>query len=464
MMCKLSQEAVDEILRSGRIYEVGGAVRDRFLKAERVKDRDYLVTGIPYDNLTGILNNYGRVDLVGKSFGVIKFTQFRSGDQETFDISLPRKEHSTGVAHTDFEVTFDPDLPIEEDLHRRDFTINAMAVALDTNDLIDPLGGMIDLEKRQLRMTSEESFKDDPLRMLRAVQFSARFKLTIEPETFEAMKTHASLISTVSAERVAEELSKLLTRAEKPSEGLRLMQRAGLLKEIIPELETCVDVEQPGGFHKWDVFEHTLQVVDASRPELRLRLAALFHDITKPQHRRLVENGASFWGHDVTSARMAKLIMGRLRYSNDLAKEVATLVERHMFPTDVTDKGRRRLIKRVGADLIFDLLDLRRADVVGLGMGNTTEDVDEFESDIRTELDAKPPFSHADLALNGRDIMKRFELSEGKGVGLVLDHLMEAALDDPSCNTQEQLQAIAKDYIDKNMNKINAANDKELDQ
>lgn len=135
-----------------------------------------------------------------------------------------------------------------------------------------------------------------------------------------------------------------------------------------------------------------------------------------------------------------------------------------MFTTDVTDKGRRRLIKRVGADLIFDLLELRRADVVGLGMGNTTEDVDEFESDIRAELDAKPPFSHSDLALNGRDIMKLFELSEGKGVGLVLDHLMEAALDDPSCNTEEQLQAIAKDYIDKNMNKINAANDKELDQ
>jgi putative nucleotidyltransferase with HDIG domain len=464
MMCRLSQEAIDEILRSGRIYEVGGAVRDRFLKTRKIKDRDYLVTGIPYDNLTRILTNYGRVDLVGKSFGVIKFTQFRSGTQRTFDIALPRKEHSTGLAHTDFHVDFDPNMPIEEDLYRRDFTVNAMAVALDSDDLIDPLGGLVDLKKRQLRMTSADSFPDDPLRMLRAVQFAARYDFGIEPETFKAMRRHAALIHNVSSERVAEELNKLLLRSPRPSEGFRIMQTTGLLKEIMPELELCVGVDQPGGFHKYDVFEHTMYVVDASNPELRLRLAALFHDVTKPQHRRVVENGATFWGHDITSARTARQIMTRLRYSRELTNQVTTLVERHMFTTDVTDKGRRRLIKRVGPDLIFDLLNLRRADVEGLGMSNPTDDVDRFEAEIRAELDRKPPFRCADLALDGRDIMRLFDLPQGKAVGLILDHLLEAALDDPQCNTVERLESIAKEYVTENKDMIIAANDKEPDQ
>ena len=131
-MFRLSARTIDAILSRGRIYEVGGAVRDRYRKADTpVKDRDYLVTGIAYDDLTAILKTHGRVDLVGRSFGVIKFTQFKDKCQETFDIALPRREHSTGAAHTDFVVDFDPDLSVEEDLLRRDFTINAMAVSLD---------------------------------------------------------------------------------------------------------------------------------------------------------------------------------------------------------------------------------------------------------------------------------------------------------------------------------------------
>lgn len=459
-MCTLKQEAVDEILKAGAIYEVGGAVRDKLLfKGMKPKDRDYIVTGIPYNDLSKMLKNFGKVDLVGRSFGVIKFTQFKDGKTYTFDITLPRKEFSTGTGHKDFEVDFDPFLNIETDLNRRDFTINAMAVSLSDNNLIDPLDGQTDLKNKQIRMVYPDSFKDDPLRMLRAVQFAARFDFEIEPETYKAIKKYAHLIETVSPERIAEELNKLLVLADKPSDGFRIMQRTGLLKEIIPELEECVGVEQPGGFHKYDVFEHTLHVLDAAPKDLTIRLSALFHDINKPQHRRLVDKGATFYGHESSGGKTAKTVMKRLRYSNDMIKDVRMLVERHMFTTDVTPKGMRRLVRRVGINLIFDLLDLRRADVVGQGMGGTTEDVDQFEADIREEIHKKAPFSLSDLKLDGNDIMRMFDLKPGATVGKILDHLMEKVLDDPESNTKEQLENFATKYYEKEI--INDSSHKE---
>ncbi len=446
-MCKLSQAAVDAILEKGRIYEVGGAVRDKLLfRTDSTKDRDYVVTGIPYEDLTKTLAPFGSLSLVGRSFGVIKFTQFVSGKPITFDITLPRTEHSTGVGHKDFSIHFDPFLAIEEDLKRRDFTINAMAWALGSEDLIDPLEGRIDLENRLIRMVYPDSFKDDPLRMLRAVQFAARFEFDIEATTFDAMAKHASLIQSVSQERIAEELNKLLVLADKPSHGFRLMESSGLLKEILPELQECVGVDQPGGYHKYDVFQHTLEAVDAAPRRLRVRLAALFHDINKPQAKREVDVGATFYGHEVIGARTAQNIMHRLRYSRELIGEVSRLVDRHMFTTDVTSKGLRRLVRRVGVPLIFDLLDLRRADVVAQGMGGTTEDVDRFEQDIKDELDRKPPFSVSDLAVDGTDVMAQFDLQPGQIVGKILDHLLEQVLDNPSYNTPEKLRELANDY------------------
>jgi len=263
------------------------------------------------------------------------------------------------------------------------------------------------------------------------------------------MIRHAALIRSVSAERIADEINKLLVLAENPSIGFRLMQKSGLLREIIPEFDLCVGVRQPGPFHAHDVFEHTLCVIDAAPPNLRVRLAALFHDIRKPQAKRPTPDGrATFYGHEVTGARTAVDVLGRLRYSNDVIEEVSTLVERHMFTTDVTDKGLRRLVKKVGVDLIFDLLDLRRADVVGQGMGGKTDDVDQFEAAIRAELASKPPFGYSDLALNGNDLMEMFSLSPGPTVGKILAYLMEKALDDPKVNTVEKMTDLARTYYE----------------
>jgi tRNA nucleotidyltransferase (CCA-adding enzyme) len=451
-MSQLTKGAVDAILSRGKLYEVGGSVRDRLLTGGGVSsDHDYLVTGIPLDDLTEILKKFGRVDLVGKSFGVIKFTQFERDTQTTFDITLPRTEFSTGPGHKDFNVTFDHTLRVEDDLVRRDFTVNAIAMAVDSGKIIDPLGGQKDLENKILRIVYPTSFEDDPLRMVRGVQFSARFRFCVESNTLESMTRNAKLINSVSPERIAEELNKLLTKAAKPSAGFRLMQKTGLLKEILPELELCVDVDQPGGFHKWNVFEHTLQAVDAARPELKLRMALLLHDINKPQAKRVVEDGATFYGHEKMGARTAKKILHRLKYSNDFTDEVVTLVDRHMFTTGVTDKGLRRLVRRVGVPLIFDLLDVRRADVVGQGMGGKTDDVDRFEAEIRAELERQPPFSFSDLALDGGAIMELFAIGPGPTIGRILHHLMERVLDNPELNTTEALTAIAREYYAQGM-------------
>jgi len=447
-MCTISDTVVYDILRQGQIYEVGGAVRDRLLSCtNEAKDRDYLVCGIPYGNLSKLLKNHGKVDLVGRSFGVIKFTQKRDSGPYTFDISLPRKEYSTGVGHKDFEVSFDPNLSVEDDLSRRDFTINAMAQSLDNEELIDPLNGQLDLKKKQIRMVSTRAFPEDPLRMLRAIQFAARLEFSIEPKTLKAIKEYAPLMQSVSIERINEELNKLLVQAKEPSVGFRLMQESGLLKEILPELEETVGVDQPGGFHKYDVFEHILVMIDETPPKLHMRLAALFHDITKPRAKQLVEGGATFYGHEKTGARVTDKVLKRLRYSTEIIRKVKILVDRHMFTTAVTDKGMRRLIRRVGQDLIFDLLDIRRADVIAQGMGGTTEDVDEFEQAIRDEIEKQPPFGLGDLAVNGADIMKTFELSESPLVGDVLNYLMEKVLDKPEDNDRDKLMGFARSFI-----------------
>jgi putative nucleotidyltransferase with HDIG domain len=434
----LDLRLIELILERGHIYEVGGVVRDSLLKRPVTqKDKDFLVTGVPYEELSKILRNFGRVDLVGKSFGIVKFTP---RDQKiTYDVALPRKEFSTGVAHRDFQVDFDYALPIEEDLKRRDFTINAMAKDLATGEIIDPLGGRDDLDRKILRMTSPKAFAEDPLRMLRGIQFAARFEFEIEPLTFRAMKENSRLISSVSPERIQEELNKLLQQADRPSLGFWVMKETGILEEILPELAVCVGVTQPGGYHKFDIFEHTLFTIDYAPKELRLRLAALFHDICKPQCRELVPEGATFYGHERKGAGVAKRVMTRLRYPNQLTFEVVLLVRRHMYTDRVTEKGLRRLIRNVGEDLIFDLLELRRADVKAQGRGKTGKDVDRFKRRIQEELERKPPLSVSDLEIDGHDVMGLCKIPPSPMVGKILNHLLNMVLDDPEFNQREKL-------------------------
>jgi tRNA nucleotidyltransferase (CCA-adding enzyme) len=445
----LSQQIVRAILEKGQIYEVGGAVRDRYISPILPdKDKDYLITGIPMEELCSLLSRFGKVDLVGKSFGVIKFLPFKRHDGEhVFDVALPRKEYSTGPGHKDFKVEYDHTLPVEDDLSRRDFTINAMAEDLATGKLVDPLNGRKDIKRRLIRIANPNSFRDDPLRMLRGIQFAARFEFELEKETLDSLRENADLISTISPERIQEELNKLLVKAKYPSAGFRLMQQVGLLEKILPELAGAVGVTQPGGYHAYDVFEHSILTADSAPRELVIRLAALLHDVSKPESKVPTESGATFYGHEKKGARVAKRALQRLRYSNQIVERVTLLIDKHMFTTGVTDKGVRRLIRKMGEELIFSLLDLRRADVIAQGKGGTTGDVDELEERIKLEIERQPPFGLKDLEIGGNDIMKAFDIPPSPLVGQVLNYLLELVLDDPEVNQKDRLMKEAEFFL-----------------
>jgi poly(A) polymerase/tRNA nucleotidyltransferase (CCA-adding enzyme) len=443
----LPEKITQEILKQGRLYQVGGAVRDFLLTGKETAEKDYLVTGISLERLTEVLKESGKVDLVGKSFGVIKFTPFSEEERRTFDIALPRREHSIGPGHRDFEVQFDHTLKVEDDLGRRDFTVNALAKNLGTGELIDPFNGQKDIQRRIIRQVFPEAFSEDPLRMLRAAQFAARFGFEIETDTFQSLKKNAYLISSVSPERIQDELNKLLLKADRPSLGFHLIQKSGLLRHILPELEACAGIDQPGGWHRFDVFEHTLLTIDNCSQNLVIRLAALFHDINKPQTRVLVAEGATFYGHEIIGARTAEKVMSRLRYSNETINVVRLLVDKHMFTTNITDKGLRRLIKKTEGR-IFELLELRKADILAQGRGaEGVKEIEEFEKLVREEIARKPPFGLKDLKIDGHVIMEKFGLSPGPAVGKVLNHLLEKVLDDPQFNQEGLLLKEAEGFL-----------------
>jgi putative nucleotidyltransferase with HDIG domain len=440
----------DAILARGEVYEVGGSVRDRLMGVP-LYDRDYLVQGIPMPELVELLNRHGHADWVGRSFGVVKFT-FRTdprGSRHTVDMALPRRERSTGPGHREFDVDYDPELPLEDDLKRRDFTVNAMAMSMRDDKLIDPFGGREDLKARRLRLIFPEAFREDPLRMLRALGFVARFGFALDAELETRLRANVELLREVSPERIAEEFSKMFWLADTPGPALRLMERTGMLDVILPEMRPMVGCDQPGPYHAYDVFEHTCRTVDAAPPRLAVRWAALLHDIEKPRTKAVLDDKVTFYNHENLGARTAKDILGRLRYGHDLADHVAVLIERHLFNTDMGEKGLRRLIRAVGVDRMPDLLALRRADVAGQGVGASTDDVDEFEARVTAEIEAKPPFSRNDLALDGNDLMQELSLPPGPRLGEVLDFLLERVLDEPHKNDRPTLLRWAREYLDR---------------
>ena len=440
---------LQELWKQGaEVYEVGGSVRDRLLGLA-VKDQDLLVRKIPFVALKNILGPFGKVALVGKSFGVIKFNPHENPDKN-FDIALPRTEKSTGVGHRDFEVMYDPNLDVATDLGRRDFTINAMAINMKEGTLIDPFAGKEDLSKHLLKQVFPNAFEEDPLRMVRAVQFAARFQLTIEEKTWGAMKQKASLIQTVSVERIMEEFRKLFL-AEKPSHGFDLMLDSGLMAFLLPEIADLKGVNQdklPGD----DVYSHTMRVVDATRADslmenkndMELFLAALFHDTGKKATRAFdsEKNRVAFYGHQLVSARLVRKWMRRMRVETIgiNPKNVETLVLHHMFETKsyFTEKAIRRFVRKISPDLIFKLLDLRLADNRGGKHPNSTKGVQNMRQRIRTELAKKPPFGPKDLAITGHDIIAA-GIPAGPQMGLILARLVEIVVDDPALNTKEKL-------------------------
>lgn len=441
-------------LPPGALFAVGGRVRDE-VRAELegleapAKDLDYVVCGVAIDELEQRLAALGRVDRVGAAFAVLKVTI----NGRTVDIALPRREKSTGIGHRDFAVQSGPDIPLADDLARRDFRMNMIARALPSGVLIDPYGGVADIKACRIDILTPVTFEEDPLRLLRAAHFAARFGYEPTEATRQAMAAAAPLVKTVSAERVYDELAKLFTLAPKPSVGLNLLLETGVLAQLWPELVEGVGVEQ-NQWHKYDVWRHNLETIDATPPgDLVLRVAALLHDVGKPR----CKDGAHFYRHEIVGAEMARDMLLRFRFPHDVVDRVEHLVRHHMYNQDpaLTDAAVRRFIRRIGLCNLERQFAVRHADIIGSGMPPWNDSNPRFEARVWAEVERQPAFSIADLHISGADVIETmvqrgFAPNGFRGderVGEALRWLFEQVTDHPERNERQTLRTLLEDHL-----------------
>ena len=343
---------------------------------------------------------------------------------------------------------------LEEDLSRRDFTINALALKIENNDfeIIDLFEGQKDLKSRLIRSvgTPNERFDEDALRMMRAIRFSSELNFKIEDKTFEAIKNNKDNLKFVAEERIKDELQKIIL-SDRPSEGIDALHETGLLEYIVPELEKGYGVKQ-NRHHIYTIYKHNLLSLKfCPSKKMEVRLAALLHDIAKPQTKRGEGLFATFYNHDHVGAKVAEKILRRLRFSNDIIDKVKLLIDNHMFyynPDEVGESSVRRLIKKVGLENIKDLIDLRISDRLGSGVPKAKPyKLRHLEYIIdKVSTDA---ISVKMLKINGNDIIKDLNLKPGPKIGAILDVLLAEVIEDPVKNNKEYLLKRAVE-LDKN--------------
>jgi tRNA nucleotidyltransferase (CCA-adding enzyme) len=426
---------------------VGGAVRD-ILMGRAHSDFDIATDALPAQ----VMSLFRRVIPTGIKHGTV--TVLFKGT--TFEVTTFRTEADYSDGRRPDTVAFAPS--IFDDLARRDFTINAMAYDLLANRLNDPHEGEKDLARGLIRAIGDpaERFREDGLRPLRACRIAAQLAFSIDTPTRDAIPGALDILARVSAERVRDELIKTL-QAPLPSTGLFLMKDTGILGVILPELREGVGIAQ-GSLHCYDVFTHSLYACDAAPAEsLPLRMAALFHDIAKPRVRAAdAEGRPTFYEHEKVSAVMTEQILLRLKFPNAVVKEVSHLIAHHMFnyQEEWSDAAVRRLISRVGEDKIKDLIALRRADQIGMCRENARtfpEGLADFAARVSSVLEAGRAFTVRQMAADGDDIMSRLGLPPGPRVGIILEELLQAVLDDPSLNEKEKLLQIAERFYNQRL-------------
>ncbi|OGL73940.1 hypothetical protein A3C96_02705 [Candidatus Uhrbacteria bacterium RIFCSPHIGHO2_02_FULL_60_10] len=472
---------------SAEWYLVGGGVRDLLMGREgRIKDYDMVVRRASLDELTSVLEKAGRVDLVGRNFGVLKFTPdgLPAGD-EAVDIAWPRTEQAgMSGGYRDFQVQADADLPIEKDLARRDFTVNAIAYDFASRRLVDPHGGLRDIEERRLRAVGDptERFREDYSRMLRALRQACQLGFDIEPRTWEALRQLMPHLDdkrvattprgeikerVVPHETVAKELVKAL--AHDPRRALELFERSGALFRIMPELAPLVGCEQPRNHHsEGDVWTHTKLAIDkltgpgfaemfpGEKPTVETVLAVLLHDVAKPQTRGADENGKiNFYGHAEQGARIAQGLAEHWRLASaagfDIdAERLGWLVNMHMVPhlLDLKTVRKTTLSKHFleQPGLGRELLHVAYADAAATIPENGEPDLSRLSELMAVLKEMEGTFAQdkkkpAKL-LSGKEVMEIAHVDEGPAVGALLEALKEAQFNHQVASVEEARQLI----------------------
>jgi len=434
----------------GRAFVVGGWVRDR-LRGEQSKDIDIEVFGIAAAELPGLLGTLGRVEPAGQSFPVYKVARPGSGEP-AIDVALPRRESKRGRGHKAFDVQGDPSMTLAEAARRRDFTINAISFDPLTNEYQDPCGGRVDLERRLLRAVDLRSFGDDSLRVLRAVQFAARFEFTLEDQT--AALCRRIPLDDLPAERIWSEIEKLLLQGSRPSIGFALALDLGIIDAVLPEMHPLVGCEQEPEWHpEGDVWVHTLMVIDKARqlngdldrPRLTtVMLGAVCHDLGKPATTAVIDGRIRSIDHEQAGVAPTLSLLDRLNVHTidgfDVRSQVAGLVANHLKPgmfhkaQHVGDGAFRRLAQKVDLEL---LARLARADCLGRTGAFDCSAMDWFlERAQALGVEHQPP---APLLL-GRHVLE-LGLQPGPQVGEILRQVYEKQLDGEITTVEEAITA-----------------------
>ena len=439
----------DSLTKAGyEPYLVGGCLRDLIL-GRVPKDWDIATNATP-DEIRMVFPN----SVYENQFGTVGVkTNSEDSAMQIVEVTTFRKEMGyTDRRHPD-KVMFAK--TIEEDLARRDFTINAMAFEVSSHKrraegLVDPFGGRDDLENKLIRAVGEpnERFGEDALRLMRAVRLGVELNFEIEKKTGEAIKQNASLINLIAKERIRDELTKILM-AKNAKLGIEQLEKFGLLEHIVPELREGIDVEQ-NKHHKYTVWEHSLNSLDYAALEnysLAVRLAALFHDVAKPRTKTGDGPDSHFFSHEVVSAEMVEAALGRLCFSSELIDKVIILIRYHMFkadPEEITEAAVRRTIRAVGPENIWELINLRTADRIGSGVPKA------WPYRLRSymalvEKNLKEPIGLKQMVLKGDQLMELLRIPAGPRIGWLLYVLFEEVLDEPSKNNYDYLSQRAID-------------------
>lgn len=434
----------DTLEKSGyQCYLVGGSVRDHILGLSSVLDYDLATDARPEE----IMKLFKRVIPTGIKHGTVTLLV----EDGQYEVTTFRSDGTYSDGRRPDEVRFSSSL--REDVERRDFTINGLAWHSGENQVIDHVGGLDDLSRGIIRTIGNpvDRFHEDGLRPYRACRLASKLSFTIDEETFDAIGKSLHVASNISVERVRDEFMKILV-TPKPSVGIELLRKSGLLALFLPELDECYGVDQ-NRFHKFDVYYHSVYACDAAGQEDALiRLAALLHDIGKVPTRRMQDNDYTFYNHEVVGARMVRRLMKRLKFSNDDIQHVNNLVVNHMFhyTDEWTDGAVRRFMRKVGIEHVHDLFRLREADRKGNGSRQgLPAPIRRLEERIEKVLEQENAITVRDLNINGYDLMKEYGLQSGPLIGKVLNELLERVLDDPEINTGETLRSFVPEILEK---------------